>query len=102
MGIQLFLEGKTVVYHGVIFWKDGERSLHVSSDSSRNIENTDQQIAIEAITRAKAVLIELAEKSSEFAEITERLPHEHYFCYDSGMSVVALARELNGEFTWLV
>lgn len=102
LGIDLFLEGHSLVYNGVVFWKDGKKTLHVNSYSDWEMENSTPQMAKEKIERAKAVMEALSEKSQKFSEISKNLPHEHYFCYDYGKGAVALAKEVNGEFTWLV
>ena len=101
LGIRLFLEGQAVLYNEVVFWKDGDKALHVNSYSDWNCENTTPDMARQKIERSKAVLEELSEKSNEFSEVANRLPHAHYFCHDCGNAGIVLAKDLNGEFTWL-
>jgi len=101
LGIRLFLEGRGVGYNEVVFWKDGDKALHVNSYSDWNVENTTPDMAREKIERSKLVLQELSEKSNEFSGVANRLPHAYYFCDDRGNAGIALAQELNGEFTWL-
>jgi hypothetical protein len=101
LGIQMFLEGQSVVYHEVLFWMDGVKVLHINSYSDWNIENTTQEMAKEKISRSKSILAALSEKSPEFSEVANRLPHEYYFCFDYGQGAVALAKEVNSAFTWM-
>jgi hypothetical protein len=58
-------------------------------------------MAQEGIARAKAVLVALTELSAEVRAVAERLPHEHFFCYDYGMGAVSIAREVGGAFEWV-
>ncbi|MFA4829476.1 MAG: hypothetical protein WC855_12980 [Thermodesulfovibrionales bacterium] len=101
LGIQLFLEGQPISFEEVLFWKEDEKVLHVDSYSEWEPQNTTPEIAKEKITRSKTILAELSEKSSEFAKVAKGLPHEYYFCYDYGKGSVALAKEVNSQFTWL-
>jgi len=101
LGIRLFLEGQAIVYNEVAFLKVGDKALNVNSYSDWNTENTTPDMARQRIERSKAVLEELSQKSSEFSEVANRLPHEYYFCHDYGDAAIVLAQKLNGEFTWL-
>ena len=100
-GIRLFLEGKGIVYNEVGFRKEGNIVLHVSCLSDWNDENTTPVRARQKIKWSKAVLEELSEKSNEFSEIANRLPHAYYVVPNYKNAGIVLAQELNGEFTWL-
>lgn len=101
VAVELFLEGQSLGYEGVVFWKDKDRALHVNSYSDWEPENTNPEMAKDKINRAKAILADLSEKSAEFKRVAAKLPHEHYFCYDYGMGAFALAKETAGVFAWL-
>jgi hypothetical protein len=100
VAIELFLEGQSLVYEGVVFWKDKDRALHINSYSDWDADRTNPDMAKEKIERAKMVLTDLSEKSPEFKSIATKLPHEHYFCYDYGKGAFALAKEIKGIFEW--
>ena len=101
LGIQIFLEGKPISFNDVRFWKEDGKSIHIDSYSEWDIENSTREMAKEKITRSKAVLADLSGKSPEFERVIRTLPHQYYFCFDYGNGSVALAKEVNGEFTWL-
>jgi len=100
VGVELFLEGHSLVYEGVVFSKDKDRALNIQSYTDWEPENTTIEMAKEKIRRAKVVLGDLSEKSPEFRRVASSLPHEHYFCYDYGNGAVALATEIAGLFEW--
>lgn len=100
VAVELLLEGQSLAYEGVVFWKDKDRALHINSYSDWNPDKTTLGMAKDKIERAKMVLADLAEKSPEFKDVAAKLPHEHYFCYDYGMGAFALAQEIKGVFEW--
>jgi hypothetical protein len=101
LGIERFLAGEILSYNGVVFYSNGEQSLHIFSYSDWAPEQAPESHAKEKIARAKAVLEHLMEFSESFRKVAERLPHEHYFCYDYGMGAITLAKEVNAKFQWV-
>jgi len=100
-GIRLFLEGKAILYNEVMFCLEWSIVLNVNCSSDWSNENTTPVMARQKIRRSKAVLKELSDKSNEFSEVANRLPHAYYFFSHYTNAGIVLAQELDGEFTWL-
>jgi hypothetical protein len=97
IGIERFLAGDTITFHGVSFWKDGNECLVVTAYSDfHTLEQISPQEAERKIARSKAVLAELAELSPDFSRVAATLPKEYEFCCDYGTGAFMLAR-LDGE-----
>jgi hypothetical protein len=101
LATERFLAGEGLVYMDVVFRRDGERALQVSSFSGWAPELATPEMAQEGIARAKAVLSALVELIPEVRTVAACLPHEHFFCYDYGMGAVSIAREVGGAFEWV-
>lgn len=100
VAVELFLEGHSLVYDGVVFRKDESQALRINSYAEWGPESSTPAMAKQKIQRAKTVLADLSDKSPEFARVASELPHEHYFCYDYGTGAFALAKEVAGVFVW--
>ena len=101
VAIELFVAGQdSLVYEGVVLWKDKNRALEVFSYSEFAPENTTPEMARKKIQRAKLVLANLCAKNLVLKEIASNLPHEHYCCWDYGKGAIALAKEIGGVFEW--
>jgi hypothetical protein len=101
LGIERFLARESLAYRGVVFYKDAEHALQISSYSDWTPERCTEAQARDKIEVAKSVLLDLAARSPQFNAIATRLRHEHYFCYDYGNGSLALAKESGGKFEWL-
>ena len=101
LGIERFLAGESLAYEDVVFYKNKEQSLQISSYSDWEPERTTVAHAKEKIERAKKVIEYLKNINESFRIIAEQLPHEHYFCYNYGKGNIALAKETDAKFHWV-
>lgn len=102
-GIDLFLEGGGVVYHGVTFSRSsqggGERVV-VSSFSDYEPDRATQDMARQKIRRSELVGDDLAEKQARFREIWDSAERIFHFCWDYGMGAICIATERDGTLEW--
>ena len=101
-GIQVFLEGHQISFDGIGFRLEKLDALDIDSYSEWEIENVTKEMALQAISQSKKTLLLLSELSSEFANAIAKREKHFYFCCNYGKGSVAIAKELNGEFTWLL
>jgi len=102
LGVDRFLAGDSVEYHGVKFFRADEVTLQVDSYTEWEPERTSEAHAREQLTRSKAVFADLCSKSAQFNAAVGHLHKEFSLCHNYGMGSIALARETNGQFQWLV
>ncbi len=104
VGIDLLLEGHSVIYHEVVFHIDQSkkpRELAINSYSDYEPNRVTEKMATEKIERSKHVGEALAEKSSDFRTLWETLPHVYAFCWDYGMGAVAIVEQRNENMRWI-
>lgn len=98
IAVRLFLKGEYLVYKGVEFSREKDRALLICNYCECNPEDANSEMAMDRFKRAKATLAELSEKSTEFKEVAQKMPHEHYFLYYHGKGSIVLAKEIKGLF----
>ena len=102
LGVDRFLAGNSVEYHGVTFYLAKGATLQIDCYTEWEPERTSEEHAKEQLTRSKAVFADLCSKSAQFNAAAGRLHKEFSLCHNYGMGSIALARETNGQFQWLV
>lgn len=105
IGIEGFLAGDPLIYHGVVFQKDPRESrspLFIASYSECvRLENTTPEEARVMIERSKHIFEALKELSAEFASVVRASSHRFEFCMNSGGGAFVVATSEGGRFTWL-
>ena len=101
LGIQRFLLGDPIEYHGVSFYMTPTKKMNIDSYSAWAPEVTTVTHAKEQIALSKALLDDLARKSIEFRNATNNLSLEFSLCHNYGMGSIVIAKEVNNEFQWL-
>ena len=101
LGIERFLAGQTLAYHGVVFWKDPKGFLIVSSYSEfSDPANSSPAEAESKIQHSKMILESLAAQSAEFSAVASSLMHTYEFCHDYSTGAYRLAWLENGLLKW--
>jgi hypothetical protein len=100
LGVDQFLAGNTLTFHGVNFYRPSPSKLSVDSFSGWLPEHTTEAHAREKIERSKRVLEELQYQSAEFKAAVAGSELEFVCCHNYGMGSVALARVVQGRFEW--
>jgi hypothetical protein len=94
IGIDMFLEGHTVVYHEICFRIARDGVLHIASYADQIYrENITTQHASEKIARSKDVYADLRSRSERFAVRVSVLPVRYECCHDYGTAAVVVATE---------
>ncbi len=100
LGVDRFLAGDTITYHGVAFYTNAH-TLHVDSFSDWGPGQTSEAHARAQLARSKDVLNDLSERSATFSAAAAQLQHEFTVCHSYGTGSVALAKDTDGAFQWL-
>jgi len=103
IAFESFESGESIVFEGVRLQVLSNGVLEVNSYSDyTNPSQVSSQMAREGISRSKKVLGKLCEVHPKYNPIIEPANKEYYYCCDYHTGAVALAREISGEFKWLL
>lgn len=98
-----FESGVSVVFEGVRLQVLSNGVLEINSYSDyTNPSQVSSQMAREGIARSKQVLNKLCEVHPKYKPIVEPANKEYFYCCDYHTGAVALAKEVLGEFEWLL
>ncbi len=101
VAIELFLEGKSFNYKGVIFQKDNE-NLFINSYSEFSLDNTTRKMGSEKIKHSKEILKELINSVPIFKNATKNLRREYAFCCNEYKTGVPVAIEIDDHIEWFI